>query len=324
MLKLYLNDDLVIDADSSKTLLDTLNGNNLNLKHSCLNGKCSLCKVKVTKGEYEMNENQEGLNEFDVSNGFCLTCVTKPKTDLYLSEVEFFKGKLPEQKIIPAKIDEIIFLAKDICRLILRIPPKMKLEFNPGQYVNITRFNIQRSYSIASFFENKLEFLIKNYSNGQFSNYLFKEAKINDLLKIEGPKGTYFFNYETYDNVTFVSTGTGIAPHISIITHLIDNLKMDPKKINVIHGQRYESEHVYDIEKKFPDINIIKVNSKERVSGYKYGYVQDVLTDQIFNTIGSKYFICGNQEMTNSVRELLLSHGHAKLNINVDTFIETN
>ena len=112
MLKLHINNDFVIDADSSETILATLNRNNLNLKHSCLNGKCSLCKVKVSKGEYQMNENQEGLNEFDVSNGFCLTCVTKPKTDLYLSEVEFFKGKLPEQKIIPAKIDEIIFWLK--------------------------------------------------------------------------------------------------------------------------------------------------------------------------------------------------------------------
>ena len=322
MLKLYINNDFVIDADSSETILATLNRNNLNLKHSCLNGKCSLCKVKVSKGEYQMNDNQEGLNDFDVNNGYCLTCVTKPKTDLYLSDVEFFKGKLPEQKIIPAKIDEIIFLAKDICRLIIRTPPNMKLEFNPGQYVNISRSNIQRSYSIASFFENKLEFLIKNYNNGQFSNYLFNESKINDLLKIEGPKGTYFFNYETYDNVIFVSTGTGIAPHISIITNLIDNLKMDPK-IYIIHGQRFESEHVYEIEKKFPNSNIIKVNSREKVSGYKYGYVQDVLTDQIINIIGSKFFICGNQEMTNSVRDLLLNHGHPRSNINVDTFIET-
>ena len=40
------------------------------------------------------------------------------------------------------------------------------------------------------------------------SEYFFKEAKINDLLRLEGPIGTFFLRNSNYNNIVFLATGT--------------------------------------------------------------------------------------------------------------------
>ena len=50
-----------------------------------------------------------------------------------------------------------------------------------------------RSYSIADYpnENNEIELFIKKYQ-GMMSEFLFANAKINDLLRIEGPLGSFF------------------------------------------------------------------------------------------------------------------------------------
>ena len=49
-------------------------------------------------------------------------------------------------------------------KVVLRLPPNSNFNFNSGQYVNIIKGNLTRSYSIAncSDHKNQLEFFIKN------------------------------------------------------------------------------------------------------------------------------------------------------------------
>lgn len=44
------------------------------------------------------------------------------------------------------------------------------------------------------------------------SKYWFEEAKQNDLLRLEGPLGSFFFRESNVKDVIFLATGTGIAP----------------------------------------------------------------------------------------------------------------
>ncbi len=57
------------------------------------------------------------------------------------------------------------------------------------------------------------------------SDYLFKRAKVGDLLRLEGPLGTFFYrNNEICERVIFLATGTGIAP----IKSILDNFEFKP------------------------------------------------------------------------------------------------
>ena len=41
------------------------------------------------------------------------------------------------------------------------------------------------------------------------SKYWFEEAKLNDLLRVEGPSGSFFLRESQFENIIFLATGTG-------------------------------------------------------------------------------------------------------------------
>ena len=161
-----------------------------------------------------------------------LSCNAKPLSDIELDVEDLDEVKL-FKKIVPAKINTIEKLSDDILRLVLRLPPNSNFKFNSGQYVNIIKGKINRSYSIANCYnsKNQLEFFIKKYKNGFMSKYLFDEAQINDLLRIEGPIGTFFFRNSFSKEIIFLATGTGIAPIKSILENLEKSYEKYQNKI---------------------------------------------------------------------------------------------
>ena len=199
------------------------------------------------------------------------------------------------------------------------------MEFLAGQYIDLSVKGIKRSYSISSTpSDSEIELLIKNYTGGQFSNYLFNEAKVNDLLRIEGPKGTYILPKDVPQNLIFVSTGTGIAPNLSLIKSALNRGRVQSSQIKLIHGQRTAKEHVYSIEETLNDIEIIKCTSRESVKGYVHGYVQDALKGLDLNIKSSLVFACGNPQMIKELKAQIITMGLDERNFNSDVFVPSN
>jgi CDP-4-dehydro-6-deoxyglucose reductase len=272
-----------------------------------------------------MPETQEGLSDEEVEKGYCLSCITTPLSDLDLDEVNLLEGLLPEVRTIPAKISKLKFLADDIVKVTLRTPPNKSLEFLAGQYIDISIKGIKRSYSVASTpSESGIELLIKNYSGGQFSNYLFNEAKVNDLLRIEGPKGAYILPKEIPEKLLFVSTGTGIAPNLSLIKSALSEGRIKKNQVTLIHGQRTAFEHVYQLEDALKGIEIIKSISRESRGGYIQGYVQDVIKGLDLNMKETMVFACGNPQMIKKLKLQMSSRGLEEKNFKSDGFVPSN
>lgn len=322
---LAFQDKILPEVDSEKTILENFKIAGYTVTHSCMIGRCSECKVKVVKGITDMPINQEALTEQEISQGYCLSCISKPKSDLILEDINLIDCDLPDVKILPAKIDEIRFLSEEVVKINLRTPPTNSLEFLAGQYINLIHRNLKRSYSIASSPSNKkIELIIKKHSHGRFSNYLFNEAKVNDLIRIEGPKGTYILPSVKEEYILFVSTGTGIAPNLSILNYILENNLIKPENITLIHGQRYLKEHVYDLKKLFPKIKIIEAISREEASGFFHGYVQNTIEDLNLNLSQTQVFTCGNTNMITDVKNKLLELGLKASNFKSEIFIPSN
>lgn len=324
-MKITINSKRIINAKSDRTIFESAISNGITIDHSCLNGRCSACKVKVLSGDFYMPVSQEGLTINDIDDRYCLTCITTPKSDLRLEEVRYTEGILPEVKILPAKISKLEFLSEEVTKLTLRTPPNNKLIFLAGQYVDLSVKSIKRSYSIASKpSESELEFIIKKYPNGEFSNYLFNEAKIGDLLRIEGPKGTYILSKKLEETIVFLSTGTGIAPNLSLIKFVLEKQLLKPYQIILIHGQRYKKEHVYNLTEIFPEIKVIQTTSKERERGMFHGYVQDALLEEKLDIKKTQVFACGNPRMITSAEEKLIENGLLSSNFKSDIFVKSD
>jgi CDP-4-dehydro-6-deoxyglucose reductase len=325
-IKLKNNKEFKCDKDS--TIFESARKSDINLEHSCLNARCRSCVVKVLSGKTINKEDELVLTEEDKNANFVLSCNAKPLSDLELDIEDLGDITLFEKKIIPSKINIIEKLTDDIFKIVLRIPPNSNFNFNSGQYVNIIKGNLTRSYSIAncSDHKNQLEFFIKKYTNGLMSEYFFKEAKINDLLRLEGPVGTFFLRDSSFKNIIFLATGTGIAPIKSILEGLEKSHEQyQNKNLWVIVGARYQEDLFWKPNFKNLNIKYIPVLSRpESDWNGAQGYVQDIVLNHQIDLENTQVYACGSNDMINSAKELFFKNNLKENNFFSDAFVQTN
>jgi len=151
------------------------------------------------------------------------------------------------------------------------------LSIIPGQFVNVMiPPKLARAYSV-SFIEKRsdnkiiLELCIEYIEGGKGSEY-FKNLEFGDEIEIRYPFGHFIptcFNTEnsnsTFDEITFIATGTGIVPIHFIIRKLVQLIttgnKIIYKKIKLFHGIRKEEEIYY--HSRF--LEIVEIFSKNQI-----------------------------------------------------------
>lgn len=328
MFKINLKNNIHFLCSSEDSILSGAQKEKITLDHSCKTGRCQSCKAKVISGTSIASLDEIGLSEEDKSRGYVLTCVRTPTSDLTLDVEDLSDYSLEQIRTFPAKVAKITPISANVIELQLRIPPNTSFRYLSGQYINIIKGDYKRSYSIANANLNatsNLVFFIKNYGGGKFSNYLFNEAKLNDLLRIEAPIGTFFYRNTAKKNIIFLATGTGIAPVKAILEQLDENnCEVKDKNIYLFFGGRTEEDLFWTPKFDNLVVHFIPVLSRG-TSDWQgaRGYVQDVVISTAIDLSDSVLYSCGSENMIRDSRVLLTKNGLAEDVFYSDAFISS-
>ena len=157
------------------------------------------------------------------------------------------------------------------------------------------------------------------------SQYWFMQAKVNDLLRLNGPLGTFFLRDVANTNLIFLATGTGIAP-IKAILESMDNFHHDmyPKSVTILWGGRTSQDLYLDVAQLFNKYTYIPVQSRpdQNWTGAK-GYIQDVLLWKNPNLVNFAVYACGSDAMIHSAKARLIEAGLPPQKFYSDAFVSS-
>lgn len=311
-------------ASGEKSIFNSAKESGIVFEHSCLNGRCSSCKGKVIKGETQKLGFEFGLTEEEKREGYILTCINAASSDLEIEIEDLGNVNFFPVRIIPAKINSLEQVLEDVILLKIRMPSNTGFEFISGQYVNLIYKNIKRSYSIAGIDENCIKFYIKKYEQGLFSNYLFNHAKVNDMLRFEGPFGSFFLRENSLESIVFLATGTGIAPILAILNDPMNKSILSSRKVSLFYGGRtYSDLEPFNFLKDL-GIQYFPVLSREEIKGFDFGYVHEAVLNKLINLNSSSVYACGSSVMIRDAKNKLVSSGLKETEFYSDEFVVTN
>lgn len=230
-------------VESDETVLDAALRQGVNLRYGCRNGACGACKGKVLQGDLHYDEDPVALSDDDKANNQALFCSAMPDSDLTIEVEEIDLGSAIEIKTLPCRVHKMNRLADDVIQLFIKLPSSERLQFLAGQYIDILlEDGRHRSFSIANAPHNDefLELHIRLIEDGLFTPKVFNNMQEKDLLRIEGPHGSFFYHEDSDRDIILMAGGTGFAPIKGIIDHLIEEKVTCP--IYLYWGARSEAD----------------------------------------------------------------------------------
>lgn len=207
-----------------ETILHAGLSSHIGLPYGCKNGACGACKGRVLSGQFTLGKHQsQALSQEEEAQGYTLFCSTHPQSDLTIAIREIEEKEFPSKKL-PARILKLEKLSDDVMLVLLQLPPAEKFAYRAGQYIDfLLRDNQRRSYSMANAAqnENQVSLHIRHMPGGVFTDQLFSTLKERDIVRIEGPQGTFFLRANNDKPIILLASGTGFAPIKAIIEEVI-------------------------------------------------------------------------------------------------------
>lgn len=212
-------------AEAGETLLDAGLRQGLILPYGCKDGACGACKGKVVSGTVDHGKSQpHALTDDEKAAGMTLFCCASAQTDLVIECKQLALASDIPVKTLPSRIEKLDKLAPDVIEMHLRLPANERFEFLAGQYIDILlKDGKKRSYSLASAprDENMLELHIRHVPGGLFTEQVFSTLKVRDILRFNGPHGSFYLREDSSKPMILLAGGTGFAPVKSIVEHAI-------------------------------------------------------------------------------------------------------
>ncbi|QZK89004.1 ferredoxin--NADP reductase [Flavobacterium sp. CHNK8] len=235
-------------------------------------------------------------------------------------------------------IKEVKRETQDAVSILFNVPEELKANyaFVAGQYLNLKLTldgqEIRRAYSICSSPDSdELRIAVKAVPNGLFSQFANTKLQAGDVLEVGTPEGKFTFEPQAdrQRNYAAFAAGSGITPVMSILKSVLHN---EPNSTFVlVYGNKSPEDTIFhqelhDLQLQYVGrLFVHYVYSQVQVEPSLFGRIDKSTVNFVLNTKHKeldfdKFYLCGPEEMINTVSGVLKEHNVKESNIKFELF----
>ncbi len=284
------------------------------LPYGCKDGACGSCKSRLIEGRVLHGAHQlKALSVAEEDAGMILTCCATPQTDCVLEARSVpGAGEFAVLKM-PTRVLSIKRPVPDVAVLRLQLPANQQFKYHAGQYVEfILRDGARRSYSMANSPQRlgtppAIELHIRHLPGGLFTDVVFGTMKEKDILRLEGPFGSFFLR-ESPKPMILLASGTGFAPIKALIEQMQDTGIDRPATLYWGCRSRadlYLNDWAEQAAAAMPNLRYVPVLSEPQAGDHwtgRTGFVHQAVMADWPDLSGHQVYACGAPVMVDSAQ----------------------
>ena len=306
---------LSFDVERDEAILAAAMRAGVGLPYGCRDGACGSCKSRLVEGRVIHGAHQlRTLTPAEEEAGWILTCCATPQTDCVVqARTVAGAGEYPALKM-PARVASLVRPAPDVTVMQLQLPANVQFKYRAGQYLEfILRDGARRSYSMATA-PGRLgappivELHLRHMPGGKFTDHVFGPMKEKEILRVEGPFGSFFLREDSAKPIVLLASGTGFAPIKAIVEHMQDRGIDRPTVLYWGCRRRadlYQHDWALQAAAAMPNLRyvpVLSVATAEDAWDGRSGLVHEAVMADCPDLSGHEVYACGAPIMVESAR----------------------
>lgn len=300
------------------TLLQSAIDAGVTLPYGCRDGACGTCKARLLEGSVDHGKAQEHALPESERRDHVLTCCAKALSAVTLEVREVSSQNDIPVRTMPCRVHELRRLADDVMLLRLKLPSNERLQFLAGQYIEfLLAEGKRRAFSMANppHEDEIIELHLRHAPGGNFTDHVFTSMKLKDILRFEGPLGTFHLREDSTKPIVMVAGGTGFAPIKALVEHAIHNRITRP--IALYWGAKNRAElYLPDLPAEWaaahPNITYVPVLSEATAADAwtgRTGLVHLAALEDFKDLSGHQAYVCGAPVMVEAAQRDFVARG---------------
>jgi CDP-4-dehydro-6-deoxyglucose reductase len=326
--------DRSFTSHPGETLLAAAIRQGIGMPYGCKDGACGSCKCQKLEGSVTHGPHQsKALSDDEKARGLVLTCCAVALSNVVLESRQVTsEGAFPIKKM-PTRVSAMEKKSADVMLLKLQLPAGEPFAYHAGQYVEfMLRDGARRSYSMANAPHTQtanggLELHVRHMPGGLFTDHVFGTMKEKEILRIEGPYGSFYLREDSSKPIVLLASGTGFAPIKALIEQL--QFKGSTRPITLYWGGRRPADLYMDAWVKtqlenMPTLRYVPVVSDalpEDGWNGRTGFVHQAVLQDLPDLSGHQVYACGAPIVVDSAQSAYTLAGLPADDFYADSFI---
>ncbi len=321
-------------AEPDEALLAAAIRSGIGLPYGCKDGACGSCKCKKLEGTIVQGTHQlKALSLEEAAQGFILTCCATALTDVVIESRNVTDESAFPIKKMPTRVASLAKASSDVMVLRLQLPAADVFKYHAGQYIEfMLAGGARRAYSMGNAPHTQaeapqIELHIRHMPGGKFTDHVFSAMKEKEILRVEGPFGSFYLREDSTKPMVMLASGTGFAPIKAIIEHM--QFKGITRPAVLYWGGRrpadlYMHDWVMAKTAEMPNLSYVPVISDalpEDAWAGRTGFVHNAVLQDLPDLSKHQVYACGAPIVVDSAQAAYIKAGLPKDEFFADSFV---